>query len=189
MSPKQTVEIQIHQILQEQDTTTAQALLNTTLTYMLDNFPAPVITDEIMDLGVYVISDSATHFYTDNYADLPDELYPLAAFRVVAVNHTNRKVIDPSRGSAFDEFSKRYHKIIGGNYTNTRLSTDADDGVYGLLSKRKRHKAKEQSARDAKQAGLTARAWLHTWNQHTDTQPHDESTDPKSEDVSTDPKS
>jgi hypothetical protein len=180
MTHKQTVETQIHQILQEQDTTTAQALLNTTLTYMLDNFPAPVITDEIMDLGVYVLNDGVTHFYTDNYADLPDELYPLAAFRVVAVKHTNRRVIDPTYISAFDEFSKRYHKIIGGNYTNTRLSTDTDDGVYGLLSKRKRHKAKEQSARDGKQAGLTAYQWLHTWNVHTVTQPNDESTDPKS---------
>jgi hypothetical protein len=189
MLHKQTVETQIHQILQEQDTTTAQALLNTTLTYMLDNFPAPVITDEIMDLGVYVLNDGTLHFYTDNYADLPDELYPLAAFRVVAVNHTNRRVIDPTYISAFDEFSKRYHKIIGGKYTNTSLSTDADDGVYGLASKRARYKAKEQSARDGKQAGLTARAWLHTWNEHTVTQPHDESTDPKYVDEHLDPKS
>lgn len=180
MTSKQTVLTQVHQILQEQNTALAQAQMNTTLTYMLDNFPVPTITDEFIDLGVYMLRDSTLHFYTDNYADLPDELYPLAVFRVVAVNHTNREVIDPTYIADFDEFKKRYDKIIGGKYTNKRLSTDADDGLFGLRSKRKRYKDKEQSARDAMQAGLTAKQWLHTWNEHLDTQSTSENTDPQS---------
>lgn len=156
---KQHVENMVHKILiQQEDTPTAQAMLNTVLDYMLETFPKITITPELMDQGVYVMEDTVDHFFTDNYADLPDELYPMAIFRVLGTKLTNRKVFDPAHMPSFPAFQTRYQKIIVGKLTREKkIDLAAEDTEW--FDTRAHYKDKVDSAKEARKQGLTAKQW------------------------------
>jgi len=160
------VENMVHKILIEQgNESESRDILNTTLDYMLDEFPVPDITDELMDLAVYIMADKVEHFFKDNYADLPDELYPLAVMRVLGSKLTNKRIIDPARIPNFDKFQKRYQKFIMGKFTGDNrvelgvVDVLADAELTKSYNSRKQYKIKLESAKTARQQGLTAKKW------------------------------
>jgi hypothetical protein len=149
----------VHKVLTEQqDIPTAQALLNTAVDYALEHFPIDEITPELMDQGVYVMADTVDHFFTDNYRDLPDELYPLAVMRVLGTKITNRPVYDPVHISSFNLFLKRYQKIIVGKLIREKkIDLTAKDTEW--FDTWAHYKDKVDSAAQARKQGLTARQW------------------------------
>ena len=159
MNHRLHVENLVHKVLTEQqDIPTAQALLNTAVDYALEHFPIREITPELMDQGVYVMADTVDHFFTDNYSDLPDELYPLAVMRVLGTKITNRPVYDPVHISSFNLFLKRYQKIIVGKLIREKkIGLTAKDTEW--FDTRAHYKDKVDSAAQARKQGLTARQW------------------------------
>lgn len=159
MNHRQHVENLVHKTLMEQqDIPTALATLNQALDYALEHFPIAEITPELMDQGVYVMADTVDHFFTDNYRDLPDELYPMAIFRVLATKITNRPAFDLSRVTNFKEFQQRYQKIIVGKLTRVH-KVDRGIPIDEWFDTRAHYKDKVDSAKAARKQGLTAKQW------------------------------
>ena len=159
MNHRLHVENLVHKVLTEQqDIPTAQATLNTALDYALEHFPITTITPELMDQGVYVMSDTVDHFFTDNYSDLPDELYPLAVMRVLGTKITNRPVYDLGCVTGFSLFQQRYQKIIVGELTRVN-KVDAGIPIDQWFDTRAHYKDKVDSAKAARKQGLTAKQW------------------------------
>jgi hypothetical protein len=159
MNHRLHVENLVHKTLTlQQDIPTALATLNQTLDYALEHFPIATITPELMDQGVYVMADTVDHFFTDNYRDLPDELYPMAIFRVLATKITNRPAFDLSRVTGFDEFKKRYEKIVVGKLTRVN-KVDLGIPIDEWFDTRAHYKDKVDSAKAARKQGLTANQW------------------------------
>jgi hypothetical protein len=153
------VENLVHKTLtDQQDIPTALATLNTALDYALEHFPITEITPELMDQGVYVMADTVDHFFTDNYRDLPDELYPLAIMRVLGTKITNRPAYDLSRVTGFKEFQQRYQKIVVGNLTRVN-KVDLGIPIADWFDTRAHYKDKVDSAKLARKQGLTANQW------------------------------
>jgi hypothetical protein len=124
----------------------------------LEHFPIEAITPELMDQGVYVMADTVDHFFTDNYGDLPDELYPLAVMRVLGTKITNRPVYDPVHMPSFPELVKRYQKVMVGNLTRVN-KVDAGIPIDQWFDTRAHYKHKVDSAKAARKQGLTAKQW------------------------------
>ena len=162
MNHKEQVEQAVLHILNETDTVQATKLLDTTLGYMLEVFKAPEINNDTMDLAVYLLQDKVQHFATDNFQDLPDELYPLAILRTLAIKLAYKNVIDPDNMKYFGEVNKRYHKYIVGKYTRD-VKVDLTNDEF--INARTLYKDKLASAKTAQNNGLTARQWLNTWQQ------------------------
>jgi hypothetical protein len=159
MNHRLHVENLVHKtLLEQQDIPTAQATLNQALDSALEHFPITEITPELMDQGVYVMADTVDHFFTDNYRDLPDELYPLAIMRVLGTKITNRPVYDLSRVTGFKEFQKRYQKIIVGKLTRVN-KVDSGIPIDQWFDTRAHYKDKVDSAKKARKQGLTAKQW------------------------------
>ena len=159
---KEQVQQAVLHILNELDVDQATKLLDTTLGYMLEVFKAPEINNDTMDLAVYLLQDNVEHFTTDNFQDLPDELYPLAILRTLGVKLYNKAVINPDNMKYFSEFHKRYQKYIVGKYTrDVKVDLNSDE----FINARTLYKDKLDSAKTALDNGLTARQWLNTWQQ------------------------
>ena len=166
MNHKEQVEQAVLHILNETDTAQATKLLDTTLGYMLEVFKAPEINNNTMDLAVYLLQDKVQHFTTDNFRDLPDELYPLAILRTVAIKLAYKNVIDPDNMKYFGDFQKRYHKYITGKYTrDVKRDVNVDLNSDEFINARTLYKDKLNSAKTALDNGLTAQQWLNTWQQ------------------------
>ncbi len=159
MNHRLHVENLVHKtLLEQQDIPTALATLNQALDYALEHFPITEITPELMDQGVYVMADTVDHFFTDNYGDLPDELYPLAVMRVLGTKITNRPVYDPAHMPSFPEFQNRYQKIVVGKLTREKkIDLAAKDTEW--FDTRAHYKDKVDSAKLARKQGLTANQW------------------------------
>ena len=162
MNHKEQVEQAVLHILNETDTVQATKLLDTTLGYMLEVFKAPEINNDTMDLAVYLLQDKVQHFATDNFQDLPDELYPLAILRTLAIKLAYKNVIDPDNMKYFGDFQKRYHKYIMGKYTRD-VKVDLTNDEF--INARTLYKDKLDSAKTALDNGLTASQWLNAWQQ------------------------
>jgi hypothetical protein len=162
MNHREQVEQAVLHILNETDTVQATKLLDTTLGYMLEVFKAPEINNDTMDLAVYLLQDKVQHFATDNFQDLPDELYPLAILRTVAIKLAYKNVIDPDNMKYFGDFNKRYQKYIVGKYTRD-VKVDLNNDEF--INARTLYKDKLDSAKTALDNGLTARQWLNSWQQ------------------------
>lgn len=159
MNHRLHVENLVHKVLTEQqDIRTALATLNTTLDYALEHFPIAEITPDLMDQGVYLMSDTLDHFFTDNYGDLPDELYPLAVMRVLGTKITNCPAYYLSRVTGFSLFQQRYQKIILGKLTRVN-KVDAGIPIDQWFDTRAHYKDKVDSAKAARKQGLTAKQW------------------------------
>ena len=162
MNHKLQVEQAVLHILNETDPVQATKLLDTTLGYMLEVFKAPEINNNTMDLAVYLLQDKVQHFTTDNFQDLPDELYPLAILRTLAIKLAYKNVIDPDNMKYFGDFNKRYQKYIMGKYTRD-VKVDLNNDEF--INARTLYKDKLDSAKTALDNGLTARQWLNSWQQ------------------------
>jgi hypothetical protein len=159
---KEQVQQAVLHILNELDVDQATKLLDTTLGYMLEVFKAPEVNDETIDLAVYLLQDNVEHFTTDNFQDLPDELYPLAILRTLGVKLYNKAVINPDNMKYFSEFHKRYQKFIVGKLTREKQVVLADSEWYDT---RQQHKDKLASIQQAKLQGQTATQWRNAWLQ------------------------
>ena len=143
-------------ILNEMDTATATDLLNTTLGYMLEVFKAPESNDETMDLAAYLLQDRVEHFDKDNFADLPNELYPLAIMRTLGAKLHNKDVINPDKMPYYKEFHKRYQRLVMGKLTRDVMIDLSNDSWY---DSHKQHKLKQESVKEALAQGLTCTQW------------------------------
>ena len=153
---KDMVQQSVLGILNEMDTATATNLLNTTLGYMLEVFKAPESNDETMDLAAYLLQDRVEHFDKDNFADLPNELYPLAIMRTLGAKLHNKSVINADKMSYFPAFQKRYQKYITAKLTRDVKIDLSNDSWY---DSHKQHKLKQESVKEALAQGLTCTQW------------------------------
>lgn len=158
---KELTQQSVLKILNELDTDQATMLLDITLGYMLETFKAPEVNDETIDLAVYLLQDNVEHFTRDNYADLPDELYPLAVMRTLGVKLLNKAVLNPDKMHNFDQFQKRYQKFI-----TSKFSKEKSFNFDEWYEDRQKNRAKLKSVQQAQDQGQTATQWRNTWLQN-----------------------
>jgi hypothetical protein len=125
---------------------------NLVIGYLLDNFPPPELTTENVRLTHYVLSKDPTEYDTDNYADLPDVIYPIAVMRYLATRLNEQLRFRGQEYPHMAAYIDRYHII---NVCIRR---------YNLRTIKTSLEIKEdEHIRDARKRGLSAVEWLQEW--------------------------
>jgi hypothetical protein len=120
--------------------------------YLLDNFPNPELTTDNIRLTHYVLSVDTTQYLTDNYADLPDVIYPIAVMRYLATRLNEQLRFRGQEYPHMAAYINRYHII------NVAIRR------YNLRTIKTSTEIKEdEHIRDARKRGLSAVQWLHEW--------------------------
>jgi hypothetical protein len=120
--------------------------------YLLDNFPPPELNTENIRLTHYVLSKDPTQYDTDNFADLPDVIYPIAIMRVLSTRLNDQGRFRGIQYPHMEAFTARYHII---NVCMRR---------YNLRTIKTSIELKEdEHIKSACKRGLTASEWLQEW--------------------------
>lgn len=120
--------------------------------YLLDNFPTPELTTENIRLTNYVLSVDTTQYDTDNYADLPDVIYPIAVMRYLATRLNEQLRFHGQQYPHMEAYITRY------NIINVCIRR------YNLRTIKTSLEIKEdEHIKSARKRGLTASEWLHEW--------------------------
>jgi len=128
---------------------------NLVIGYLLDNFPPPESTTENIRLTHYVLSKDPTEYDTDNYADLPDVIYPIAVMRYLAA-HLNLQL--RFRGQQYPHMTAYINRY---NIINVSIRR------YNLRTIKTALEIKEDAhIKSARKRGLSATQWLQEWTHH-----------------------
>lgn len=120
--------------------------------YLLDNFPQPELTTENVRLTHYVLSADTTQYVTDNYADLPDVIYPIAVMRYLATHLNEQLRFHGAQYPHMEAYINRYGII------NVAIRR------YNLRTIKTSTEIKEdEHIKDARKRGLSAVQWLQEW--------------------------
>lgn len=120
--------------------------------YLLENFPNPESTTENIRLTNYVLNIDPTQYDTDNFADLPDVIYPIAVMRVLATRLNEQLRFRGAQYPHMEAYINRYDII---NVCIRR---------YNLRTIKTSLELKEDAhIKSARKRGLTASEWLHEW--------------------------
>ena len=120
--------------------------------YLLDNFPSPELTTENIRLTNYVLSVDTLQYDTDNYADLPDVIYPIAVMRYMATRLNEQLRFHGQQYPHMEAYITRY------NIINVCIRR------YNLRTIKTSIELKEdEHIKSACKRGLTASEWLHEW--------------------------
>lgn len=126
--------------------------VNEVIGYLLDNFPPPELTTENIRLTNYVLSVDTTQYDTDNFADLPDVIYPIAVMRYLATRLNEQLRFHGQQYPHMEAYIDRYHII---NVCIRR---------YNLRTIKTSLEIKEdEHIRDARKRDLSASEWLQEW--------------------------
>ena len=130
-------------------------LVNLVIGYLLDNFPPPELTTDNIRLTHYVLSADTTQYDTDNYADLPDVIYPIAVMRYLAT-HLNLQL--RFRGAQYPHMTAYINRY---NIINVSIRR------YNLRTIKTALEIKEDAhIKSARKRGLSAVQWLKEWTHH-----------------------
>ena len=125
---------------------------NEVIGYLLDNFPHPELTTENVRLTQYVLSVDPTQYDTDNFADLPDVIYPIAVMRYLATRLNEQLRFHGQQYPHMEAYITRY------NIINVCIRR------YNLRTIKTSIELKEdEHIKSARKRGLTASEWLHEW--------------------------
>ena len=127
---------------------------NLVIGYLLDNFPPPELTTDNIRLTHYVLEADTTQYDTDNYADLPDVIYPIAVMRYLAA-HLNLQL--RFRGAQYPRMTAYINRY---NIINVSIRR------YNLRTIKTALEIKEDAhIKSARKRGLSATQWLLQWTQ------------------------
>jgi len=125
---------------------------NEVIGYLLDNFPPPESTTENIRLTHYVLSKDPTEYDTDNYADLPDVIYPIAVMRYMATRLNEQLRFFGTLYPHMEAYINRY------NIINVSIRR------YNLRTIKTSLEIKEdEHIKSARKRGLSAVQWLKEW--------------------------
>jgi hypothetical protein len=126
--------------------------VNEVIGYLLDNFPTPELTTENIRLTNYVLSVDTLQYDTDNFADLPDVIYPIAVMRYLATRLNEQLRFHGTQYPHMEAYINRY------NIINVCIRR------YNLRTIKTSIELKEdEHIRDARKRGLSAAEWLQEW--------------------------
>lgn len=128
------------------------SLTDEVIGYLLENFPPPKQTTENIRLTHYVLSKDPTQYDTDNFADLPDVIYPIAIMRVLSTRLNDQGRFRGIQYPHMEAFTERY------NIINVCIRR------YNLRTIKTSLELKEdEHIKSARKRGLTAAEWLQEW--------------------------